>query len=376
MKPNNMLQKELFDIPADVTFLNCANMSPQLKSITAKGLDAVHLKSSPWKVQAADWFKEPEELRALAAQIFGTDTENIAFTPSASYGLALAAKNIKVAAGKTILVLDREFPSNYYVWEQLGKVSIIKRHQDWTQSILAAIDSNTGLVAIPQCHWTDGSIINLKAISKKTHELNIPLVLDLSQSLGVCPINIDEIDPDFAVSVGYKWLLGPYGFGYMYINPKWHEKGMPLEYSWLARKDSEDFTQLVNYTPLYRSGARKFDVGEFSQFNLVPMAKEALTQILAWGIEPIYAYLSRLTATIPTLAKNIPFISCENILYAGHLRGITITDLQMLPAIKKVLSENNVHVSFRGNAIRIAPYVYNDQGDMDKLFACLRKIIR
>lgn len=361
-----MFQKTLFDIPAHITFLNCANMSPQLKSITEKGIAAVNQKKHPWELQASDWFTGPERLRSLAARIFRTPTENIAFIPSASYGLALAAKNIKLQASQTILVLDREFPSNYYVWEQLGKVSPIKREpqQNWTQAILAAIDNNTGLVAIPQCHWTDGSWIDLKEVSKKTHALGIPLVLDLSQSLGVCPIEIDEIDPDFAVSVGYKWLLGPYGLGYMYVNPKWHETGSPLEYSWLARKDSEDFTQLVNYTPYYRSGARKFDMGEFSNFNLVPMAEEALTQILTWEVDAIYAYLTRLTAEIPVDTES-----------AGHLKGVIIPDERLTPAIKKVLSEKNIYVSFRGNAIRIAPHVYNDQLDITRLMTCLQKII-
>lgn len=370
-----MLQKELFDIPAEVTFLNCANMSPQLKSITEKGIAAVNQKKHPWQLQAADWFTGPEELRALAAQIYTTSTENVAFIPSASYGLALAARNIKIAPGKTILVLDREFPSNYYVWEQLAKLSVVKRAtgENWTQAILSAINENTGLIAIPQCHWTDGSFIDLEVISRKAHAAGIPLVLDLSQSLGVCPVNIDEIAPDFAVAVGYKWLMGPYGLGYMYVHPKWHETGTPLEYSWLARKGSEDFTQLVNYTPLYRSGARKFDMGEFSQFNLVPMAQGALTQILAWGIENIYTYLSGLTSSIPVLSANIPFVSCEDIPYAGHLRGITIPG-ELVPAIKKALSEKNIHVSFRGNAIRIAPHVYNDQQDMDRLFACLKGV--
>ncbi|HEY8918745.1 MAG TPA: aminotransferase class V-fold PLP-dependent enzyme [Chitinophaga sp.] len=376
-----MFQKTSFDIPAGITFLNCANMSPQLKAATDKGINALHKKQHPWVYQAADWFNEPEQLRAAAAKIFQTAADNVALVPSVSYGMAAAARNMQIAAGKSIVLLDREFPSNYYVWQQLAQsqqlhIKTVTRAvgENWTNAVLAAIDEQTGLVALPQCHWTDGALLHLDAISKKTHALGIPLVLDLSQSLGAYPINIDEIAPDFAVCAGYKWMLGPYGLGYLYVNPAWHEKGIPLEYSWLTRKGSEDFTQLVNYTEHYKPGAHRFDMGEYSQLNLAPIALAAVEQLNEWGVQPIHNYLSTLTNSIPALSKQLPFVQCEDIEYAGHMRGIIIPDAAYLQAIRKALPENNIHVSFRGNAIRIAPHVYNDQQDLNRLFECLGNI--
>jgi selenocysteine lyase/cysteine desulfurase len=373
-----MSYKSSFDIPDGITYLNGANMSPQLKHVTDQGIVAVNQKKHPWKILAADWFTGSEQLRTLAAQIFRTSADNIALVPSVSYGLAVAAKNINIDPGKSILLLDKEFPSNYYIWQQLAKeknvrIRIVTREtgQNWTEAILSAMDANTGLVTLGQCHWMDGSLIRLDEISKKTHEMGIPLILDLSQSLGARPIDIDSIAPDFAVSVGYKWLLGPYGLGYMYVSPDWHEKGAPLEYSWLTRKDSEDFTQLVNYTESFRPGARKFDMGEFSQFNLVPMAQAALGQILEWGVDSIHNYIAGLTRSIPDLSRGIPSIHCEEIDYAGHIRGITVTSDPALLAIKKALSEKNIYVSFRSNVIRIAPHIYNDQQDINRLFECI-----
>jgi selenocysteine lyase/cysteine desulfurase len=373
-----MSYKSFFEIPDGITYLNGANMSPQLKRATDRGIDAVNLKRHPWKLQAADWFTGAEQIRSLSAQVFRTSADNVALVPSVSYGMAVAAKNIRIEPGKTILLLEKEFPSNYYVWHQLAKekdlrIRIVGREtgQNWTEAILSAIDTHIGLVTLGQCHWMDGSLIRLDEISKKTHALGIPLILDLSQSLGARDIDIESIAPDFAVSAGYKWLLGQYGLSYMYVSPDWHEKGDPLEYSWLTRKGSDDFTRLVNYTESFRPGARKFDMGECTHFNLVPMAQEALSQVLAWGVDAIHDYISGLTRSIPDLARSFPFIESEDIDYVGHIRGIAITDDAALRSIKEKFREKDIHVSYRSNVIRIAPNVYNDQQDIDRLFECI-----
>ena len=100
------------------------------------------------------------------------------------------------------------------------------------------------------------------------------------------PVDFNSVNPDFVITVGYKWLLGPYSFGYMIVNKK-HRDGQPLEYNWIARENSEDFSDLVLYRDSFQPGARKFDVGERSNFVLMPMAIAALKQISEWGINNI-----------------------------------------------------------------------------------------
>jgi len=105
------------------------------------------------------------------------------------------------------------------------------------------------IVAVPQRHWTDGSRSDLSAFGERVREGGAALVVDARQSLGACSLGLGKAgkaQPDFLVTVGYKWLLGPYGIGYLYVAPKWRD-GMPLEQSWLTRAGSEDFTRLVDY---------------------------------------------------------------------------------------------------------------------------------
>jgi selenocysteine lyase/cysteine desulfurase len=347
-------------------------MSPLLKSVKDAGIAGLELRATPWKITSKDFFENGEILRKYAGEIFQTSEDNIAIIPSASYGLATAAKNLKVVAGKSIVVLENQFPSNFYVWDNLAKqlnlkIVTIKRKEEkeLTECILECINAETGIVAIPNCHWMDGALIDLEKISQAVKAVKAFLVLDLSQSLGALPININKIDPDFAVSVGYKWLLGPYGLGYLYVSPGWQDKAEPLEYAWQTRRGSDDFTAITNYTNEYRNGARKFDMGEYSQFNTIQMSIAGLKQILEWGIINIQESIKVLTQIVSDRYNT------NKIERAGHIISIPLAgkDAAM---IKNKLSDEKIIISYRGAFIRVSPHLYNDTSEIERLVKCLQ----
>jgi selenocysteine lyase/cysteine desulfurase len=201
------------------------------------------------------------------------------------------------------------------------------------------------------------------------------LVIDASQSLGACSLDLDLVQPDFLVSVGYKWLLGPYGLGYLYVAPRWHENGSSLEQSWLTRRGSDDFARLIDYRDEYRQGARRFDMGEFPQFVLAPMASAALRQILEWGVETIEYRLSSLTDDI---AQRAVYAGYEVLPYeqrCRHMIGIRLSG--GVPAsLSAALAAAGVYVSIRGDFIRIAPHLYNNAADIERLFAVLESCLK
>ena len=371
--------RDLFEIPDGITYLNCASMSPQLRSVTETGLRAVRTKASPWNLSGPEWFAGSEQLRALAAQVMGTDSDAVALVPAASYGIATAAANLPLARGQSIVILHQQFPSNVYTWYELarkngGRVVVARREpgMDWTEALLRAIDDNTAIVSVPQCHWTDGSRVDLERVGERVRAVGAGLVIDASQSLGASPLSLQRIQPDFLTAVGYKWLLGPYGLGYLYVAPKWRESGVPLEQSWIARAGSDDFSRLVDHTDAYRPGARRFDMGESPQFVLAPMAIAALQQVLAWGVERIQRTLRLLTEKIAQLAAEIDYSPVPSAQRSAHMIGIQ--PARGIPAeLSQRLHDANVFVSVRGDSIRIAPYLYNDAADIERLFAVLRR---
>lgn len=372
-----MTQRDRFEIPESVIYLNCASMAPQLRVVGQAAQDATRRNAAPWAIGSDEWFSQSERLRGLFAQVIGSDADGIAIVSSASYGIALAAANVPVRAGEEVIVMDREFPSNLYAWRELvrrrdARLRTVARSdgENWTEAVVAAISDRTAVVAVPNCHWTDGSLVDLVAVGDATRRVGAALVVDGSQSIGAVPIDLAAVRPDFLVTVGYKWLLGPYGVAYLYIAPKWRETGQPIEHSWLARAGSEDFARLTEYCDEFRHGARRFDMGGCPQFPLTPMAIAALEQIVAWRVDRIHASIA---ALIARLAEGLPSLaarSADDGPGAGHMMGIRVQrDIHGLAA---ALAGAGIYVGVRGDVVRVSPHVHNESRDIDRLIDAMR----
>src|SRR5918995_1153537 len=227
-------------------------------------------------------------------------------------------------------VRAEQFPSNVYPWRELAKrkeaavVTVPRpRDHDWTTAALACVDEETAVVAVPNCHWTDGSLLDLARVGERAREAGAVLVVDAIQSLGAYPFDAREIKPDFLLASVYKWLLGPYGVGFIYVRED-HRDGKPIEHNWINRRGSEDFSGLVSYEDAFQPGARRYDVGERSNFVLLPMANEALRQILDWGVENVSETIGELTDLIQRAAeeRGIKAIPAES--RGRHMGGVKL----------------------------------------------------
>lgn len=371
-------QKSKFDIPDHITYLNCAYTSPLLCSSEKEGVSAVQAKRTPWKITPADFFTTLESIRGLFSRIVNCPADDVAIIPAVSYGIALAARNIPLKEGQNILVLEDQFPSNIYSWNRLaekskGQVRIVKRPRDydWTSAIIRAMDEKTAIVALPTCHWTDGTLIDLVRIGEICRAEKSALVLDGTQSLGAMPFSIQDIQPDFLITTAHKWLLGPYSMGFCYVHPRW-QKGVPLEENWLNRKGSQDFSRLVDYQNDYQPGARRFDVGESSNFILSPVVKASLSQLLEWGVENIARTLCSKIDAISRTAKELGYELPPQPMRAPHMVGLSMPG-GVPKNLPLRLSEKNIYVSVRGDAVRIAPHLYNTDEDLARLFEALQQ---
>ncbi|MBA2443608.1 MAG: aminotransferase class V-fold PLP-dependent enzyme [Rubrobacter sp.] len=369
-------QRELFEIPEGITYLNCAYMAPQLRTVREAGERAVARKSRPWKITPPDFFEESERSRSLLAEVAGGDTDGVSIIPSASYGLAVAAKNVTVERGESILVLEEQFPSNVYAWRSLAgrrdaRLVTVPRppDHDWTSAVLDRVDGETAVVAVPHCHWTDGSRLDLVEIGARAREAGAALVVDATQSLGAYPLDVEEVRPDFLVAAAYKWLLGPYSLGFLYAGLGRRE-GEPLEHNWITRRDAEDFGGLTRYRDDYAPGARRYDVGERSNFVLLPMANEALRQLLEWGVGNISGKLGELTGLVEREAARagIPAVPADQ--RGAHMIGLRLGPEAPEDLALRLASEN-VFVSVRGESVRVSPHLYNTREDVERLFEAL-----
>lgn len=372
-----------FSIPENITFLNCAYMSPLLKSVERAGMNGIKAKRNPLHISPQDFFKEGETLRAEFSKIINNPAPaRVVIIPSVSYGIANVTKNLRVHAGDSIIVAGEQFPSNYYPWQQLSQESGAKlnvvappattknRGKIWNEALLTAINKNTRVVALGHVHWADGTRFDLVNLRKRTREVGALLVIDGTQSVGALPFNIQEIQPDALVCGGYKWLMGPYSIGMAYYGPHFDD-GKPIEENWINRLHSENFAGLVNYQSDYQPGALRYEVGEHSNFILVPMMIAALRQINQWTPERIQEYCAAISRKPVARLREVGFwIEDEN--HRGHhLFGIRLPKTSDIKKVKDQLAKNKIAVSFRGDAIRVAPHLYNDERDLLKLVKAL-----
>lgn len=378
-------QRSKFSLPNSGTYLNGAYMSPLLKSVEKAGMKGMLRKRNPFSITPTDFFTETEKLRQEYARLINVKESNrIVIIPSVSYGIAAVAKNVKLSAGENVIVAAEQFPSNYYSWSELvqergAELKVVSsihgagRGKIWNERILESINSKTRLVALGHVHWADGTLFQLTEIRKRTKEVGALLVIDGTQSVGALPFDVQKIQPDALICAGYKWLMGPYSIGLAYFG-EYFDHGKPLEENWINRKDSENFSALVNYQSGYQPAALRYEVGEHSNFIAVPMLLTAIQQINQWKPANIQKYCEKISKKALAQLTDAGFW-IEDPTYRGHhLFGIRLPQNINHDKVVETLKKNKIAVSFRGDAIRVAPHVYNSEAEMNKLASVLRKI--
>ncbi len=378
-------QRHLFDIPEDVAYLNCAYMSPLMTRVRDAVVEGLDRKRHPWEISARDFYSGTDRLRAAFAELFHSQPDDVAVIAAASYGVSTAAGNLPLSRGQAILVVEDQFPSNVYPWrerarEKEASVFTLPRPADgdWTRAVLEAVDEKRNRIAIaalPQCHWTDGGLFDLEAIGSFSRERGVFLTLDVTQSAGAFPLDVRRIQPDFLTSATYKWLMGPYSLGLLYVSERWQREGRPIEHNWIHRKDSENFARLVDYQDEFAAGARRFDVGERSNFALVPGAEAGIRQILEWGVENVSETVGAMTNTIEERARALGLGFPPRDRRAPHYIGLKLPGgppSNLLDA----LARRKVYVSIRGSSIRVTPHLYNEARDVEALFGALTEVLR
>ena len=388
MGPEQGDYRTLFSLPPELHYLNCAFMAPASKRVAAAGRRALERIEAPARLGIADFFEPSTRVRQLFAQIIGApDADRVAIVPSVSYAMATIARNTPLAPGQAVVVVEEQFPSVVYTWRRACREAgatlrtvaapdtAASRAEAWNAALLDAIDERTAVVAVPVLHWTDGLRFDVNAVGTRARAVGARFVIDGTQSVGALPFDLARTRPDALVCAGYKWLTGPYSVGVAWYGPAF-DGGTPLEENWITRRGSDRFNELVNYRDDYRPGAIRYDVGERSNFVLLPMLEAALEQVVEWTPETIAAHTRTLTgAAVPRLRA----LGCrveDNRWRAGHLLGVRLPAGVDVEQLGRGLAARQVSVSLRGGAIRVAPHLYNDAGDVDALIDVVTGAVR
>ena len=370
-------QRHLFAIPQDVVYLDAAYMTPISRSAVAAGERGVRVKAAPWDMSIASYYDEVERARELAASFIGAATDDIALVPATSYGIAVAAANVPVPAGSVILMMDNEHTSHRYAWYEVAAkkgacVVTVKqrRGEPWAAAIVAAIRMSQAPVSVVVgtiVHWFEGMAVDIEAVAAAAREAGASLVMDGTQWVGAVPFDVSRVRPDFLAFATYKFLLGPYRLAFLYADKDWQRKGNPIEFHSWNRKGGERPDFYLETMPDYQPGARRFDMGERSDFAILPIAIEAMETLDGWGVPAVHERLLHLNGLVWEQAERRGLIGPGTDLRADHIAVMELGD-RYGDDLAGRLRKRGVHVTVRGTKMRVTPHVYNDETDIARFF--------
>ena len=243
--------------------------------------------------------------------------------------------------------------------------------------MLAAIERRDAprlaLASISSVHWSDGGSIDIDAVGAALKRQGALFLIDATHAVGVIAMDVTRLDPDFVIFPTYKWLLGPYGRAFLYIARR-HQNGIPLEQTGFGRRgilsDAEIYFSDLSYT----GGAHRFDMGERDHFIAMEMAAIGMEMMAEWGADAVAERLKMLTDRIAEGLAGSKIRLMDAKFRAPHILSLGFAG--GLPGgLIEGLAAEGIHVAARLARMRVSPHVFNDEEDVDRFVAALKRLV-
>jgi selenocysteine lyase/cysteine desulfurase len=362
------------------TYLNAAGQGPLPLASARAAQSALEWKKLPHRMPDSVYFGLPDRVRALLAALMGGEPEEFAITSGASSGMIAVAANFDWKRDDEVLVGRGEFPAHFSTFMPLEeargvRVKVVAPRDRFiaTEDYIEQITPRTRMVSASLVRFDDGSRLDAPRLAAACRKADVSFLLDLSQCACAIPIDLRETGADFAVSSGYKWLLGPYGTGFFWARREAMEKLRPAPFYWMALEGARNFHSLPLDKLKPAAGARRWDAAETANFSNLSAMQASLEFIERVGVKAIAEHNENLMARlIERLPRDTCVLASPG---AAEKRGpyvcVAARKADRTPELFQKLQDAQVFVSLRENALRISPHVYNTERDVAKLIAVL-----
>lgn len=363
------------------TFLNFAGHAAMPCAAVDAALRAAEAKARPFGGDGEDFFAPGERARQAIASLIGGTAERIALTTGASAGAALVALGRAWSSNDEILLYAGDFPNHAASWlsvhERTGaRVRIVPRSGPFldARDVIAAMSPATRLISVSHLGFNDGSLLDAESLGAACREAGVSLMLDVSQSAGAAPIHVEAIGADYVIGVGYKYLLGPWGVGFLWMSKQGKAALADTPWNWLSQ-DVASFGELDYCAPTPCASVRRWDSAQMAgPYNLNLAAfNAALDLVREAGPEHVLAHgrglIDRLFSQLPVQCLTA---SPREATRRGAFGCFKATTRAATSALFEHLRAHDFVLSLRAGVIRVAPHLINDERDIDRLSACVR----
>jgi len=372
-------RQEWFEIE-DATYLNLAAQSPMPKVAHRAVQTAIEWKKFPHHIADSAYFEVPNRIRASIAKLIGANEEEIALTTGASTGMSAVAYGLTWKPGDEVLTAKGEFPLQYATWNPMEaregivmKVVAPRERFITADDFLAAMTPRTRMVSVSLVRFDNGVLLDAARIAAACHAQGALLLLDVSQSCGAVPLNVEKLGADFLVCAGYKWLLSPYGTGFFWCKNEHSDKMRPGPFYWAAQEGAENFGSLSCENPKLVRGARRWDMAETSNYFNFAAMDASLQFVLRFGPETVETHNRKL---IDFLFERLPKDRCVpasplDSARRGPYGCFAARSPEKTAELYHKLAKEKIITSLREGNIRVSPHLYNTERDIDRLITAI-----
>jgi cysteine desulfurase / selenocysteine lyase len=358
------LRAEEFPWTRETIYLNAASIGPLPERSRRAIDDFTRRRTMPHLLPDRVLQATLAEGRRLAARLIAADASEIALTTNTTTGINVAAGALPLAAGDVVLVSDREFPANVYPWLRLREKGVRVElapatPEGWPDEahLLERIRApEVKLLAVSLVQFANGYLVDLDRISSEARASGTWLVVDAIQGLGQIPIDVLRTPVDVLACGAQKWLLSPWGSGFVYVRKELVRQLVPQQVGWMAFEGTDDFARLTAYDDRLREDARRFEVVTLP-FQDVAGMSASLGLLLEVGIERIREHLRHVAEPVLDWAARRGIRLASPV--GEHASGIVCVAPPDVAARHAALKRAGVVSSLREGSIRLSPHLYN-----------------
>ncbi|MGH7570127.1 MAG: aminotransferase class V-fold PLP-dependent enzyme [Gemmatimonadales bacterium] len=377
------LRASEFPWTADTVYLNNASIGP-IPERTRRVLDAFTAKrTAPHLLPDRELFAGLQAARATIAQLINADIGEIALATNTGFGLSLAARALPLQPGDVVLLSDREFPANVYPWLLLKKDGIEVElapcgPEGWPREdhLLERLrDPRVKVLAVSFVQFSNGYRADLRRLGAAARANGAYFVVDGIQGIGNSVLDVRETPVDILACGGQKWLLSPWGSGFVYVRRELVASLEPAVTGWMAFEGTDDFSRLTEYNPTFRSDARRFEMVTLPFQDFYGLASSAqLLLELGDGVRDIAEYTRALHEPMLRWADEhgVRVVSPRD---ETHRSAILCVAPPRPAEAYHAVKRAGVVCSLREGGIRLSPHCYNTVEEMAKVVEVLDGIL-
>lgn len=373
------IRREEFAGITDAIYLNSASTGPLPARTVRRVGEYAALRAAPFRMNDHDLFSELDRARELTGRLLNVSPGEIALAFNTSYGLNVAARGLPLERGDIVVASDREFPANVYPWMRLAERGVTlelvpvtpEGWPDEARLLERMADPRVRVVAVSLVQFSNGYKVDLARLSARARATDTFLVVDAIQGLGAVPVDLAATPVDILSCGGQKWLLSPWGSGFVYVRRELIPLVEPVVMGWMAFEGTDDFTRLTDYDPHLREDARRYEMvslpfQDFAGYN------SSVGLLLEVGVTNIAGHIAALHAPVlEWAARRGVRISSPT---GAHASGILCVAIPNAAEAYKAIRAQGVTASVREGAIRLSPHLFNTADEMARVIEMLDRL--